>query len=271
MLYIFYVEQEAILLLFSEIIINEGYTGMNPVSYGYQTCEPSHSYGPAVRTHWLLHYVVSGTGIFLRDGQQHQVRPGEAFVIPPFLETYYEADATDPWKYIWIGFTSDMELPPELQKPVIRFPGMGNIFENMRRCQNMQNGKSAFLAGCIWELLSVTLESNNQKNNYIEQALHYMNAEYMTNLSVALLAQRLNLDRCYFSTLFNRQVGVSPSQYLVKLRLEKAAELMLYHNQSPSVAAASVGYTDIYNFSKMFKKKYGCAPRHYIQANKAVL
>ena len=254
-------------MLCSEIIINEGYAGINPVSYGYETCKPNHSYGPAVRTHWLLHYVVSGTGIFLRDGQEHHVRPGEVFVIPPFLETYYEADAVDPWKYIWIGFTCDMKLPPELEKPVIRVPGMGNIFENMHRCQNMQNGKSAFLASRIWDLLALILESNKQENNYVEQALHCMNAEYMTDISVTQLAERLNLDRCYFSTLFSRQVGVSPSQYLVNLRLEKAAELMLYHSQSPSVAAASVGYTDIYNFSKMFKKKYGCAPRQYIQNN----
>ena len=128
----------------------------------------------------------------------------------------------------------------------------------------MQNGKSAFLASRIWELLALILEEGKKDSDYIEKALHCMRAEYMTELTVAGLAERLNLDRCYFSTLFTKQVGTSPSQYLMNLRLEKALELMLQHNQSPSVAAASVGYTDIYNFSKMFKKKYGCSPRQYI-------
>lgn len=255
-------------MICSEIIINEGYAGINPVSYGYQTCAPSHCFGPAVRTYWLLHYVVSGKGIFRKDGQEHRIRPGDIFVIPPFLETYYEADAADPWKYIWVGFLSDIELPASFAEPVIRLPGVGGIFESMRRCQTMQNGKSAFLASRIWEMLSLIMEADKQESSYVEQALHCMNAEYMTDLSVAQLAGRLNLDRCYFSTLFKNQVGVSPSQYLVNLRLEKAAELMLFHNQTPSVAAVSVGYTDIYNFSKMFKKKFGCAPRRYIQNNK---
>ena len=109
------------------------------------------------------------------------------------------------------------------------------------------------------------LETGKKENDYIEKALHCINAEYMTDISVAQLAERLNLDRCYFSTLFSKQVGVSPSQYLMNLRLDRARELMLRHDQSPSVAAASVGYTDIYNFSKMFKKKYGTSPRRYIR------
>lgn len=250
-------------MVHAEIIINEQYPGINPVQCGWEDCAPSHAFGPAVRSHWLLHCVLSGTGRFTREGITYRVNPGEIFVIPPFLETYYEADAQQPWSYIWVGFTSDIGLPEAFQQSVLRCAGARGIFEDMRRCQNMHSGKSAFLAGRIWELIAQVLDAGKIENGYVEKALHCMQAEYMTELTVAGLAARLNLDRCYFSTLFTKQVGVSPSQYLMHLRLEKAAELMLQHNQSPSVAAASVGYTDIYNFSKMFKKKYGCSPRHY--------
>lgn len=252
-------------MLHSEIIINENYPGLNPVQFGYQDCTPSHAFGPAVRSHWLLHYVVSGCGIFRREGAEYQINPGEIFVIPPFLETYYEADANHPWRYIWVGFTGNVALPVAFDQPVICCTGIGKVFEDMRRCQNMQNGKSAFLASRIWEMISIILETGKKENDYIEKALHCINAEYMTDITVAQLAERLNLDRCYFSTLFSKQVGVSPSQYLMNLRLDRARELMLRHDQSPSVAAASVGYTDIYNFSKMFKKKYGTSPRQYIR------
>lgn len=255
-------------MICSEIIINEDYVGINPCSFGYQDCTACHSYGPAVRTHWLLHYVVSGTGIFRREGQEYSLRAGDVFVIPPFLETYYEADAQQPWRYIWVGFTSDIPMPAAFDNAILQHPGMGSIFKSMRRCNSMQRGKSAFLTSRIWEMFSVLLESDKQENDYVKQAIHYMNAEYMTEISVAGLAHRLNLDRCYFSSLFTRQIGTSPSQYLVNLRLEKAAELMLCHGQTPSVAAASVGYPDIYHFSKMFKKKYGCSPRQYLQTGR---
>ena len=47
------------------VIINDkNYDGLNPIELGYQDCEKSHFYGPATRTYWLIHYVVSGHGIY---------------------------------------------------------------------------------------------------------------------------------------------------------------------------------------------------------------
>lgn len=252
----------------AEIIINRHFPGINPLTFGYEDCAPSHSFGPAVRKSWLLHYVISGTGTFTREDQTFSLHAGEIFVIAPYVKHYYEADAETPWRYIWVSFESEISLPSAFSEAVIHCSGVGSIFEDMRRCCSMQSGKTAFLASRIWELIARIDDAGKQGNNYIREAIHCMNAEYMTDLSVAGLAQRLNLDRCYFSSLFKQQVGVSPSQYLMNLRLEKAADLMLQHELTPSVAAASVGYSDIFNFSKMFKKKYGCSPRQYIQENR---
>lgn len=248
-----------------EIIVNEKYKGFNPVRFGYEQCEPSYGYGPAVRSAWILHFVVSGKGIFSRDGIESTVNPGEIFVIPPYVETYYQADANAPWCYTWIGFECDLKLPNIFNEHIIRCPGVGKIFNDMRRCQSMQSGKSAFLSAKMWELYSTILEAGKKETDYVAQAISFMKAEYMMDISVTKLAKRLNIDRCYFSSRFKQEVGISPSQYLMDLRLEKATELMLKHGESPSVTAASVGYADIYNFSKMFKKKYGLSPRNYIK------
>ena len=61
----------------TEIIIDQHYKGYNPVQFGSQSCLPGHFFGPSVRTHWLLHYVVYGLGIFERDGIRHEVKPGD--------------------------------------------------------------------------------------------------------------------------------------------------------------------------------------------------
>ena len=83
-----------------EWIVNEHLPGLNPVQFGSERCAPSHAFGPAVRTHWLLHYVISGQGRFTREGETHPVHAGNIFVIPPYLETYYQADAQTPWHYV---------------------------------------------------------------------------------------------------------------------------------------------------------------------------
>lgn len=252
-------------MLHSEIITDCHYNGLNPVQFGYENCAPSHSFGPAVRTHWLLHYVVSGFGEFTRDEVTHKVSPGQIFVIPPYQETYYEADHDKPWKYIWIGFTTDQELPDIFSQSVISCPDAGALFDEMLSCSNMENGKSAFLTGCLWKLMSVLLEQVPRQSDYIDKALACMHSEYMQRISIQEIADRLGLDRSYFYSLFTERIGMSPSDYLIHLRLTKAAELMLVHNERPSIAAASVGYEDLFHFSKIFKKHYGMSPRNYVK------
>lgn len=254
-------------MTYSEIVINEHYSGLNPVQFGHESCAPSHSYGPAVRTHWLLHYIVSGFGTFRYKEAVWEIRPGDIFVIPPYEETYYEASKTLPWNYIWIGFTCTDALPDVFSQPVIHCPEAGIVFEKMLLCGDMENGKSAYLSGCLWKLLSVLLEQKAPESRPIDKALHYMQAEYASSLSITDIAKRLNLDRSYFSTLFTSQMGISPKEYLINLRLGKAVDLMLQHGETPSTAAASVGYSDLYQFSKIFKKKYGVSPRNYVKKN----
>lgn len=244
-------------------IFNESYTGINPVQFGYQNCAPRHSFGPVVRNFWLLHYVSSGTGFFEREGKRYTVSPGEIFVIPPHVETYYEADAENPWHYIWIGFEDNGNLPPVFGEPVLRIPGAGDIFNKMRKCQELENNQSAFLNSQIWALISAALGTRRKEADYVETALNYIETSYMQDINVEKIAAQLNLARSYFTTVFRRRIGIAPGQYLMNLRLEKAAELMAVQGKTPSVAAASVGYPDLYHFSKAFKKKYGVSPRKY--------
>ena len=245
----------------TEIIIDRNFTALSPMQFGYENCAPSHFFGPAVRDYWLLHYVVSGKGVFEREGKRHTVGSGELFVIPPYLETYYEADAKEPWQYIWVGFRA-AELPVPLP-PVLHLAGAGAVFEEMKRCKKLENGRSAFLAARLWELFALVQEQGKASEDYVEKAIHCIRSEYMTNLTVHHLAERLNLDRCYFSTLFKEQTGVSPLQYLTRIRMEKAAELMVTYGECPSTAGASVGYPDLCHFSKAFKKYYGISPKEY--------
>ena len=247
----------------SEIIIDEHYQGLNPMQLGQERCAPSHSYGPAVRTHWLLHYVVSGCGRFIKNGQTHFVNSGDTFIIAPYEQTYYEADAQDPWHYIWLGFTGDP--PCDLNVAVLHKPQLGDVFADALQCKGMSSGKSAFLAGKLWQIIAIILEDDRHENDYVSQAIHCMKLEYADGVTVSEIAGRLNLSRSYFSTLFKERTGKSPQDYLTALRIEKAIELMTQYAMPPSVVAVSTGYADVYNFSRMFKRYTGVSPRAYIQ------
>lgn len=255
----------------SELIVDNKYSGLNPVQFGMEDCKKSQSFGPAVRTYWLFHYIRKGCGTFNIDGQTLHVHQGEIFVIPPFIQTYYEADKNTPWEYTWIGFTSG-ELFLNKLPHIIRVTNAGKIFEEMLKCSEMTNGKSAFLSAKLWELFSFILEESTQKEpGYIELALNKMNSEYMNDIHIEDIAANLHIDRSYLCAIFHKAIGVSPKEYLSNLRLSKATELMTIYGQTPSTAAISTGYSNISVFSKMFKKKYGVSPREYIYSNKSAL
>ena len=69
-----------------------------------QDCAPGHSYGPAVRPHYLLHIIRSGKGCFHHNNIVYHLQAGDAFLISPLESTFYQADETKPWRYSWIGF-----------------------------------------------------------------------------------------------------------------------------------------------------------------------
>lgn len=249
-------------MLQSVLVVNENLPGLNPVQFGTEDCAPSHAFGPAVRTFWLLHHVSAGQGTFVREGKTYHLRAGDVFVIPPYLETYYEADAQKPWQYEWIGFTTEFDLPDAFHQPVLHNRELSAVFEEMMQCGQRESGRSAFLCGCLWKLVSV-LREDNPGADYIEKALSFMHAEYMHGITVQEIADRLNIDRSYFSSLFRERTGMAPCPYLLRLRLEKAAELMTAYGESPATAAASVGYTDICQFSRIFKRHFSFSPRDY--------
>lgn len=249
-----------------EAVINKGYSDINPIQFGFEICENAHHYGPAIRTFWLLHYVVSGSGYFRICDREYNVTSGNIFVIPPYVETYYEADETDPWEYIWIGFGVSGELPIALED-VIYSPNAGCVFESMKQSSQMTTGKTEFLCSKIWELFALLLEKKDTKIDHIETALSIIHSEYMSGISVEEIADRLGLERSYFSYLFKERIGIAPKKYLLKYRMEQAADLITNYGYSVSIAATSVGYNDIYNFSKMFKSFYGVSPTSYKSGN----
>ena len=81
--------------------------GVRISDFGEEACEPAHSFGPAVRGYYLLHYVASGKGHLMADGRRWDVGPGQGFLICPGEITVYQADAADPWHYALVGYCGE--------------------------------------------------------------------------------------------------------------------------------------------------------------------
>ena len=72
---------------------------------GWEYCDPGHRFGPNKRTSYVLHIVREGKGTLEIYKKKYNLSAGDAFLIPPSTEAWYEADQDDPWSYMWVGFT----------------------------------------------------------------------------------------------------------------------------------------------------------------------
>ncbi len=259
-------------------LLNKGFTEINPLLCGWENCESGHPFGPASRDCYLIHYIVSGHGIFQRNGKTYTLSKGSMFLIRPYEITFYKADANDPWEYIWIGFNGCL-VPGLLEDSgfskdncTLCAPSLRNIFLSMKETINLHYSAEIFLCGKIFELFS-NLQAEyrpdlkgSSGSLYSERAKDYIMANYANRISVESIANMLGIDRRYLCRVFFRNLGDTPQNFLVNYRLEKAAVLLAKYGYSVSEAARSTGYDDIYNFSKMFKKKYGMPPSRYSRA-----
>lgn len=240
--------------------------GIAPLLFGREQCAPAFR-ASYPRSYWLLHFVLSGKGVFCTGNTVQTVQPGQIFVVRPHQLHYYEADACEPWHYIWVAFESDIALPQILGLDVITLPVARKLFTELLSAATMDVGQEEFVASKLWELISLLIRLENgdtyRPNPYVVRAKQFIEENYMRGIKISDITKELNLDRSYFSTLFKQQTGIAPQQYLNQYRLEQAAQLLVGADCSVAVAAYRTGYHDIANFSRMFKKHFGVAPSRY--------
>ncbi len=261
-------------------LIKQSFKDLNPLFYGWQDCKKGHSYGPASRGQYIFHYIVTGKGIFKKDGITYSLSKGNIFLIRPDELIYYKADEVEPWSYIWIGFEGDAV------NNLLERSGFSDntntfylsqceyIFKSTRESNDLNRSLEVYICGKLYELFSVLIENNSSNNPqnmpdlYVQKAKEYFNTHYSINISIEHIAYTLGIDRRYLCRIFKKKIGETPQSYLINLRLERATLLLTQYNFSVGDVARSTGYNDIYNFSKMFKQKYGLSPMNYSKVHK---
>ena len=256
----------------SFMVQNMHFSDLNPVRCGWHQRGQSGFWGPSMHDYYNLHYVLSGKGEFTCAGQTVKLEKHSMFPMRPGVVVKHEADEKDPWLYAWISF--DGNAAEQLLESAgftgnvntVCCPELYSIFEDIRQYNDGKEYSSMNLCAklySIFDKLSSTGQTGNYETpvaQYCIKAADYIHANYSAHITIEGISKNLGIDRRYFSRIFTRNMGVSPQKYLVDYRLEKAKTLLESGSYSVSEVAISVGYDDIFAFSKIFKKKYGIPP-----------
>ena len=155
------------------------------------------------------------------------------------------------------------------------------IIEEQDACEI---GKELILKSLIMKLIALFLKETNyvknkkkidrynfpfyDKSTVVKIILEYFDNNYMNIISLDDMSRNMYLSSVYISKVFKEKTGESPINYLINLRLEKAKDLLISTESQIKSIAQSVGYSDAYYFSKLFKKYYGHSPCKFRLINK---
>ncbi|XID93392.1 helix-turn-helix transcriptional regulator [Paenibacillaceae bacterium WGS1546] len=109
-------------------------------------------------------------------------------------------------------------------------------------------------------LLSERIRQNKESYSLIDEAIQYIREHHARPLTLDMLAERYQIKAKYFSSQFRKYAGIGPIDYLIRYRMNRANEMLVTGQFPVSVVAKSVGYSDAYYFSRLFKKHKGVPP-----------
>jgi AraC-like DNA-binding protein len=110
--------------------------------------------------------------------------------------------------------------------------------------------------------LNATLYSKDCLTSQVVRAKNFIDANYSATINLSNFASAAFYSKFHFLRLFKRYYGITPNQYLIGVRIEKAKQLLLSGKTIPDVSA-SVGFESFTHFSGLFKKMTGSTPANF--------
>ncbi|GAB4449427.1 MAG: AraC family transcriptional regulator [Anaerolineae bacterium] len=228
----------------------------------------------------ILIYCLDGAGWYRAAGQFGTITAGQAFFALPGEAHAYGADNSNPWVIQWAHFCGDHAAdllalagvsPGQQLLSIGRRQNLVNLFDELLAV--LEHGYSLYYlinaAAQLRQLLSniALLHAYSPPPDAKElntgKIISYMMAHISEPGQLDDFAAQAFMSRSHFSRKFHEKTGFAPFDYFIRLKIQKACELLETSDMSVAEISYSLGYRDPYYFSRLFKKVMGQAPQRY--------
>jgi AraC family transcriptional regulator, arabinose operon regulatory protein len=226
-------------------------------------------------------YCVRGGGWCEMAGRRHTVHEGDLLVVPLGQPHAYGAAEGKPWTIHWFHAVGDL-IPEYLrnlgvsgEKPVVWIGEDLRLIALFEELQEVIEHDYAYIdllhaSQALAHLLSLMVRLRHERGRgsleaeqKVAQSVAYMKQHLDQALRVCTLAALANLSPSRFTEVFREQTGSSPHQYLNRLRVHQACQLLDSTGLSLKEIAAGLGYQDQFHFSRAFKAVQEMSPSEY--------
>jgi AraC-like DNA-binding protein len=231
------------------------------------------------RNDYLIIYLIKGKGYYCFDKEKIEVEENNIIIYPPFIAQDYSYLGKDKTELYWIHVTGNsvehylkkLELT-EKRYYVGTDNALNELFERIIQELQLKNSMyEEIITGYFIQLIAALSRKKLQvdKNSAvlmkedIKKVIELMYKSYNKNYSAEEYAKYCNLSLYRFIHKFKQYTGMTPIDYITKIRVNAAKELLVNSTYNISEIASIVGYENPLYFSRVFKKVTGIPPSKY--------
>jgi AraC-like DNA-binding protein len=260
------------------------YLNLNPpkraplavVSGGCEHCAPNYEIHRPTFPFYSIEYVVRGGGSLKLQNRRHALQPGCVFSYGPGVRQDIAADpAAPPVKYFvdFSGLRSkeilrQCQLPPGSVAQIFPPNEIQNLFDELIRCGQRGGRQSTELCAKLLECLALKIAGARAplagaealSFTTYQQCRQHIETHFQRLKTLRQIAQESHMDAAYLCRLFQRYDHQSPYQFLMRLKMNLAAEWLQQPGALVKQVAERAGFSDPFHFSRAFKSALGVAP-----------
>ena len=223
-----------------------------------------------------LVYFISGESDYIYDGKVYSATAGSVLFLPKGRGYAINRHSHSECLYVDFLTVNDVEFSPFVKK----YPN-SNQFRDvflslLSSFKQKRIGYEGEMMSRLYKLVSMIQVAErlaylpDAKYQRIAAAVDYINKNYCSQIKISTLAEISGVSTRYFGELFSAFFGVAPKEYIIRMRLESAKNLLISSDIPISEIAEVCGFSDVYYFSKIFKKEIGETPTLFRKYNKVL-
>lgn len=246
---------------------------------GYEKCARDYIIDRAGYPYSFIKFTTKGRGTLRAYGKEYKLSPGTISGFPTGCPHRYESDPANPMEHIFITFVGTktkrfFEMSRLRDEGAVQVADYSEISDLANRIlhKGLEKEEYAQQICCNYlEILMLEISRNiirQQKQIPASFATYLKCRRFIDDSFSEIIAPGDAAEYCginvrYMSSLFKRFGESTPGQYIMNLKLNKAANLLLTSELNVKTIAKMVGFEDPYHFSKNFKKFHGQSPSEY--------
>lgn len=263
-------------------VLNAGCTHISASDIYPGKDHPTHHYfnwnAGRVLNEYQVIYITRGSGVFESDSCRKQsVKAGTIIILFPGERHRYKPEQDTGWDEYWIGLKGDIIenlakngfIKPESPTLYIGFnESVFNLFNTIiDATKQEQSGYQPFISGAALHLIGAVhaiikqrAMDSEDKELIIQKARLLFRSNIAADFSPEKAAEELQVGYSWFRKVFKNYTGLSPGQYYIQLKIERAKELLNNPDLPIKQIAYDLGFENYFYFSKLFKEKTGITP-----------